>query len=393
VATHLSTRAVLRRTALLAGLALLSVVTAASGCGGKGAGGGDPLKLLPTDSSMVIEVNVARLRQTQFKDRLLQLRDRSETLKKGWDNLVQKSGLDPMRDIDHIALGLPYQPQSSDMGVVIIGRFNQNGIVTWFKGREGAKVKEEKRGQYTVYFDEEKNYYLTFPSSTVLMLGSKDWIGKMLELADGKGQSVRTRPDMADLINRRKPNQVVWLVARFPKELMQRAKESDSAFKGVTGLIADVDFAAGMELQFQAETEADADAARLTEKFNSMVKELRESPLVGALALAPMLNDVKGTQQGKVFTARATLPQQPLDDLIKKVEDLVKQKMNEMPRFQFPSPAEGGPQVPSSQPEKPDPSGAAEPKTPPPGVGEMPKLQLTPPGATKEKRRPGLLGP
>ncbi|HEY3356667.1 MAG TPA: hypothetical protein VGQ83_25680 [Polyangia bacterium] len=392
--------AAMRRAVMLAGLGLLLVAVAVTGCGSKGGAGGDPLKYLPAEASMVVDINLGRLRQTQFKDRLLQLRDRSESLKKSYNDLAQKAGLDLLRDVDSLAIGLPYQPASSDMALVAIGRFNQDSIITWFKTREGAKIKDEKHGKHTVYLDEDRNYYLSFLSSTTLLVGSKDWIHKMLDLADGKGQAVRSRADMADLFARVKPNQVVWLAARFPEDLRKKAKEADSAFKGVTGVIATVDFAAGMELDFRADTEADADASRLTEKFNNLVKEMRESPWLGALALTPMLQDVKGAQEGKVFHARAALPQQQLDELIKKIEEIVKQKLGDMPRLQLPGPEQGGPSggEPSSLPAKPGASAPApaegEPKAAPGGgTPELPQLKLSPPGGAKEKRRPGLLGP
>ena len=114
-------------------LCAVSVVLA-GGCGSK-AGVSDPMKLVPADSRLLVQINVSRLRQTQFKDRLLQLRDRSANLKKKWEGMVQKSGLDPLRDIDTVMLAMPYQGEQAggEAAVVVLGRFNQPAIVAWFK--------------------------------------------------------------------------------------------------------------------------------------------------------------------------------------------------------------------------------------------------------------------
>jgi hypothetical protein len=382
------------------GCALVTLLLCATGCGGRSPSGGEPLKYLPGDASMVLTVNVARLRQTQFKDRLLALRDRSEPLRKAWESLAQKAGLDPLRDVDAVVAGLPYQPSSSELGVVIVGRFNQAGVLSWFKGREGAKVREEKHGTRTFYADDDHNYYVSFVDSKTLFFASKDWIRKMLDLADGKGQAVRSKPEMTDLLNRARGNQVVSLVARFPEELRQRAKESGSSFSGVNAIVGTIDFAAGMELDFRADAETAKEASQLTDKFNEAMRELRDSPMLGALALTPLLKDVTAAAEGKVFHLRATLPQQQLDDLIKKVEELIKSRMGDLPQLRVPGPepdALGGPGTKEpGAPKEPsgakEPGGAAEePKAAP--EGDLPQLKLAPPGAKREKRRPGLLNP
>jgi hypothetical protein len=370
----------------------------AVGCGGK-AGISDPMKLVPTDSRLVVQVNMARLRQTQFKDRLLALRDRSEGLKKKWETLVQKSGLDPVRDVDTVVLAMPYtgQKEGGEAAIIAMGRFNQQAIIGWFKDQAGKDYKTAQHGSRTIHSNAGGNH-LAFINSTTGVAGDLNQVKKILDLADGKGQSAAQNPKLVELKSRVTGNQTAWGVVAVPDEVLKRAKDSDSPLKAVTAIIATVDFAAGMEVDFRAECADDNEAKSLTDKFNNVVKELLESPMFGSLGLGGIVSELKGAQEGKVFRVRANLPQQKLDDLIKKVEEAFKAKLGELPKIKLPSTAEGGPkldddQQPASQPaDTKDEAKGDGTKAAPDGDG-MPSLKLNMPGGgTKAKRRPSLLG-
>jgi hypothetical protein len=373
----------------------------AVGCGGK-AGISDPMKLAPADSRLLVQVNVARLRQTQFKDRLLALRDRSEGLKKKWDKLVQKSGLDPMRDIDTVMLAMPYQGEakgeSGEAAIVVMGRFNQPAIIGWFKEAAGQAYKETKHGNRTIHSNANGNY-MSFINSTTGVVGDLNQVKKILDLADGKGQSAAQTPKLVELKNRVTGNQTAWGVVSVPEEVSKRAKDSDSPFKAVVAIVASVDFAAGMELDFRADCSDDNEAKSLTDKFNNLVKELLESPMFGSLGLGGIVSELKGTQEGKVFRVRGNLPQQKVEDLIKKVEEAFKAKLGELPRIKLPSTTEGGPKIDDDKAPASGPTtdtkdeGKGDETKAAPGGDDLPSLKLNMPGGgAKGKRRPSLLG-
>jgi len=163
--------------------------------------------------------------------------------------------------------------------------------------------------------------------------------------------------------------------------------------KGVATMVATVDFAAGMDIDFRADCDNEAEAKSLTDKFNNLVQELQQSALLGGLGFGGMLSQVKGNQEGAVFHAHGSLQQQQLDDLMKKIEAAFKSKLGSggMPRLQLPSAGQGGPATSGE-----DDKGAAkggDAKAGPSG-GDLPqlKLQLSPPGAAREQHRPSLLG-
>jgi hypothetical protein len=382
-----------------------ATIVLAGGCGSK-AGTSDPMKLVPGDSRVLVQINVARLRQTQFKDRLFQLRDRSASLKKKWDGLVQKSGLDPLRDIDTVLLALPFQKQeSSEAALVAIGRFNQPALVAWFKEQAGQGATETKHGTRTIYSD-AGGHHVSFINSTTAVVGDLTQVKKILDLADGKGQSARQSPTLVELSNRARGNQVIWGVVSLPEAVRQRARETDSPFKAVSTMVATIDFAAGLELDFRADCSDENEARSLTDKFNNVIKELLESPMFGSLGFSGLVSELKGSHEGKVFRVRGSLPQQQLDDLIKKVEDAFRSKLGDLPLFKLPATEEGAPKIDDGRPVPdmaapglPTDDEASEGKGDEPKAGPgtegggLPSLRLTPPGGTttKAKRRPSLL--
>jgi hypothetical protein len=381
---------------------LLCAVSVAllGGCGSK-AGAGDPLKLVPGDSRVLLKLDVARLRQTQFKDRLLQLVERNEGAKKKLQTLVQKSGFDPVRDLDSVLLALPYggEKATGEGAAVLFGRFNQPALVAWFKEQAGQGYKEQKHGNRTIH-SMGQDPHLCFINSTTAVAGDLALVKRILDLADGKGQSARQTPALVELTNRVPGNQVAWGVVSVPDDVKKRAQESDSPFKAVINIVLTLDFAAGLALDFRAECSDENEAKTLTDKFNNLVKELLESPMFGSLGLGAVVSALKGAQEGKTFRVRGNLPQQQLDDLIKKIEEAFKSRLEGggMPRIKLPTQTEGGPKLDDTAPasnkagDDKGTEGKSDETKASSGDEGVPSLKLNMPGGTKGKRRPSLLG-
>src|SRR5205823_3586139 len=106
--------------------------------------------------------------------------------KKDYDEFVQKTGLDPLTQINLVVGGFPSDVDTSkEMVVVIKGKFDEKKIIAY--AREKSKqsghpteLKTESYGGKTIYSDEE-SAQLSFLDSSTLLVGGKTWIRKAID--------------------------------------------------------------------------------------------------------------------------------------------------------------------------------------------------------------------
>jgi len=362
------------------------------GCGSKAKEQGEPLALMPGDARLLGRVDVARLRQTQLKDKLLALRDRHEELRARWQGMAEKTGFDPLRDLDTVLFALmpranPEQGEDEQVVAVAVGRFNQPAITSWFKDRTKGAATEKPHGKRVIVHDDSAA--MAFVDSRTLVFGDLPSVERVLDLADGKGKSLSQSPMLLELTKRVKPNQVVSVVLTIPEEVRKRAEESP--LKSLTSMIISLDFAAGMDLDFQGDCPDEKESKSLAERFNGTIKELLESPLFGSLGMGALIAGLKAHNEGKVLVVRGNVPPQQLDSIIRRIEELARGKLAEMPRLPLTTASAGGlggvaASMPASQSTQSN-------KGLEPDKGEgFPSLRLVPPGEGTKKKRPSLLG-
>src|SRR5688572_32122666 len=138
----------------LAGLAALSMVSCSS-CTKKAAG--EDLTIAPKESSLVLSLNLARMRNTAMWRKVLDLRDANAENKKKYEEFVAKCSFDPMVQIESALLFFPapYGDGQGEWGAVIHGTLDETKLVTCAKeeltkaGRELTIGEHEGKKLYS----------------------------------------------------------------------------------------------------------------------------------------------------------------------------------------------------------------------------------------------------
>ena len=92
-------------------------------CAKKEATAEKSLGLLPHDSTIVVSINMKKMAERGAWEKL-----NDAKVQKGFDEFIQKTGMDPRKDLDRIVLGLPPDvEETKEFALLAFGTFDQDG--------------------------------------------------------------------------------------------------------------------------------------------------------------------------------------------------------------------------------------------------------------------------
>lgn len=318
--------------ALATGLLAVSAILSVSSCRRKQAARED-LAILPKNAQAIVAVNATRMRDTAMWRKLLSLRDETPEAKKQYEDMVKRCDFDPFKQLDSAIMAVPSGMGDGELGIIVHGTFNEAKLV--------ACVKEEleKQGQklFTMDYDGKKLYSdaegggkvsVALLDPRTAIIGGKDWAKKMLDLATGKvkGESVQDNAELVGLVKKTKTSDAIWAVALVPDSIRQKLQEAPAlaSAKSLKHVYGSLDFATGIRLDAVLDLGAEADAKELMSKVNEQISEIKKNPQVMMLGLSTMIDAIKTSTEGPSFKLAVSYNQQQVDQLIERVQGLLK---------------------------------------------------------------------
>ena len=314
---------------VLCGVLALSV-SACKSTSGSGAAKED-LALVPKDTDIVLMANVARMRNTAMWRKLLDVRDSDPQAKKDYDDFVAKCALDPFKQIDSVFVAFPQGGgEQKEFAAVMRGTFNEQKLVECAKEqakKDGREVTTTDYDGKKLYTDNQKaEAWATFLDKKTVVVGGKEWIKKVVDLAAGKGESAKGHGDLVALIKRAKTSDALWGAGLVPQSTRDSFKNDPrlSSAASMKDIFGAVDFAAGVTSDLNVDTGSEADAKDLAAKATSQLGDIRKSPQFMMMGLAQYLDGIKIDSKGATFHLSVNYNQQQVDDLINRVKGLLK---------------------------------------------------------------------
>lgn len=240
----------MKKTLAIASAVLLAAF--AFSCGkGPGTGGQATseslLKLLPQDTSVVIMIDLHRAMSTQRAQEALQ----KEEAKQKYEEFVQKVGIDPMKDISFVAIGLIRPATDKDReGVAIVNlKYDKAALLDKLKSAD-ADLQEETYNGITLYKSGEtgmggKEAVGAFLTDSDIVAGTGAAVRQVIDVYQKKADSVLKNAEMAKLVKAVDTSAITWVAASLPPELTKMAAERNPQFKileGITGLTMSFDY-------------------------------------------------------------------------------------------------------------------------------------------------------
>ena len=314
---------------LLCGVLALSV-SACKSTSGSGAAKED-LALVPKDTDIVLMANVSRMRNTAMWRKLLDVRDSDPQAKKDYDEFVQKCALDPFKQIDSVFVAFPQGGgEQKEFAAILRGQFNEQKLVECAKEqakKDGRDVTTTDYNGKKLYTDSQKaEAWATFLDNKTVVVGGKEWVKKVVDLAANKGESAKANAELSALVKKAKTSDALWGAGIVPQSTRDSFKNDPrlSSAASMKDIYGSVDFASGVASELNVDTGSEADAKDLSAEATARLAETRKSPQFMVMGLAQYLDGIKIDNKASTFHMTVNYNQQQVDDLINRVKGLLK---------------------------------------------------------------------
>lgn len=211
---------------------LLSTLLMIPGCGGQksltgGGGEMDLFSLLPDNAAGVFSVNFKKLTQLAFFDKMIKEAEQKETTDtkkffKNYQDFVDKTGIDPKKDVYSMAFGVYGQLGSKEPDTVFLANLNykQNALLTLIKEQAPGFAEETYNGVGVYKFkdDDGKDIALSFLGDNLIAAGRPDLLMKVIDLHNGKGQAVTADATLKPHFNKLKTDAIAAFIFGFPQD-------------------------------------------------------------------------------------------------------------------------------------------------------------------------------
>ncbi len=200
-----------------------------SGCGKKAVKGGDNLfSLLPDNTSGVISVNFNEFAKLEFFNKIIKEAkekkpDKPGKVFKDYQDFVDKTGIDPQKDIHGFALAfLGKIKPGAEPDVVLVANLNydKNKLLNAFKEGDEKFTEEDYKGITIIQGVDEhgKDFALAFVNENIIAGGKIDGVKKVVDLSKGEGQNILANARMKSYIEKFKSGAIASFVFDFPEE-------------------------------------------------------------------------------------------------------------------------------------------------------------------------------
>ncbi|HLP47128.1 MAG TPA: hypothetical protein VK469_14340 [Candidatus Kapabacteria bacterium] len=188
------------------------------------ASGVDLIKMLPESSTGVIYINFKDLAKLEFFDKMVKEKksEKPGEMFKDYQDFVNKTGIDPQKDIFAMAFAIPGNMTPGNPEAVGVAKLNYNKekILKLMKEQNVTLTEVPYKGVTVYKFTEvkengevEENAF-AFISDEVAALGKPNSVNKVIDLSKGDGKSAMDNPKLKPYIE--KFSGLVSFVFDFP---------------------------------------------------------------------------------------------------------------------------------------------------------------------------------
>ncbi len=330
VASALEMRAAPRLPSLLILAVALASCRGACGRSDKAAGPLDGrLALLPIDTRSVVAFDFDQVRAAPFAAKLSALAASNPDDEKRLAAFRERTGLDPVRQIDGIVVGFPEEARlHGELGVVVRAeRFDESRLVAYVRDtlqKDGDDLVAKPHGRRTLWAArKDPSLAGFFLDGRTLVIGGGGWAARMADLADGApaSGSAETNLELVQLCERAAAGHAIWAAAIVPVEL-RRQLQQDPRFESaasVTRMALGIGLGTGLEATFTADLADPSEAKVLVAKVSETVQGAKRDPRVLMLGLGPELDGITSRVEGTTFALKVSLGEAQVNDLLTRV--------------------------------------------------------------------------
>jgi hypothetical protein len=309
---------------VLALVLALALVTSCAKQGGT-AGGESLLAHLPQSTTGVIVMDVGRIMKT---DAAVKAIKEGKTVEK-YQEFVQKTGIDPQKDIRFIAVGLSgdITAKATEAAVLVDMNYKKDDLLAKIKA-EAKELQETDYNGATLYTVPEKEgdkpAYVTFLSDTIIAGGSEAAIKSVVDIQQKKAESALKNEALAGILKGARKDAMLWCAFAVPAEALDKAVEANPMMgnlKGLYGLTMFFDYKnKGLQAEIKGLNKDEAKNKELATMLDGL-KAMGAMASAKEPALGEVLDKITIGSGPDAITIAADIPEDLLNKLKAKAEE------------------------------------------------------------------------
>jgi len=208
----------------------------------------DILNLIPVDVQGVFFVNVNNAMSTEFANKMIQ---ENESYQK-YQEFVEKSGIDPQKDIYYVAIGIAGELEGENQeGVAVVNmKYDPDTILGLIKEKateEGQEIQEEEYEGHTLYkiWQEGEPMEFSFIDESNIVAGTGIHVKSVLDVLNKKKDNVFKNEALSAIIDKTNKDAMLWGAMLLPAETMEKATSSNpmmGALKSISAVALYFDY-------------------------------------------------------------------------------------------------------------------------------------------------------
>lgn len=206
-----------------------------------GAAAGEALvKMMPAGTMGVMAIDVRRMMETEAAKKALQ----DPETKAKYDEFVQMSGIDPMKDISYVGFGISGGGEKIEAGAAIVNMaYDPAKLRALMKEKAPEAVEEAYNG--VPYFSnldgmdpEEQETRAAFLDADHIVLGSEKMVKGIIDAHQKKADPLAKDPQLAAALKKVDKSGIAWGAFAVPQDLLKKGIESQPQMMALEGVTA-----------------------------------------------------------------------------------------------------------------------------------------------------------
>jgi len=205
------------------------------------------IKLLPKTVMGVFTIDVNRGMTTPSVSKMLQ----DPKAKQKYDEFVKMAGIDPMKDVYFVVMGLTATPnaKSQEGGVIVNLNYDKDKFLALMK-EKAPEFQSEAYNGVTIYSnldgsETKQPTRAAFLDDSNILFGSDAGVKGIIDVYQKKTESVMKNTEMVGVIKKVDKAALAWGAFKLPPDLVKKGIESVPQLKvleGVTALTMSFDY-------------------------------------------------------------------------------------------------------------------------------------------------------
>lgn len=317
---------------------LVFALSLATACGGgdKATSGGevDLMSMIPENASGVMAINFKKIVNLDLFDQMIE-KAKAEKPKEGapfksYEDFIEKTGIDPKKDVYSMAIGIMGEMKGAgepDVVAVMNINYDKEKIMAIINERK-SEIKEfateayEGIDVFNFKDDQGKDMGFSFISDSLVAVGQKDSLKKVIDLSKGKGKSVVDNAAKKALFKQLNGDAVASFMFELPEEA-KKVQGEGSPFKvdlsKAESVLGFVDYNPGAwkgEIKLLAKDEA------TNQQIAQVLNSLKGFGAMAGPEVGELVNNINITSAADHIKVDFTIS----DELVKKLQEMAKKK-------------------------------------------------------------------